>query len=189
MGILYNHFKYYKCQTPTFSLMSRSVAKMPVDSLLSYLQTRFRELLRTSDAFVQEKRVSDNWESHFISRDPNSTESSLDSWLRAVTSLLEMEPEVIQSLVQTSKMRTSHANILVKVSSPWLTLDQEPTALSSSCASPQPLISMEHMSFSAKSSKENRPWMPLSSSDLKAVKPRLHVSSPIAVNCKSNNEK
>ena len=82
-------------------------------------------------------------ESHFISKEVDSIELSLDSWLKVEISPPETELEENQSTEENLKMRTSQTSILVEEFSQWPTLDQEPTDPNSSYALVLPLILME----------------------------------------------
>ena len=62
---------------------------MPEELLSNCMQTKLQRPLRTSDASALEKRELENLENHFISKDLVSTELSLNSWLKEVTSLPE----------------------------------------------------------------------------------------------------
>merc|ERR1711935_649706 len=91
----------------SFSLMSPLVDKMPEESPSSFTPIRFQRPLRTSEPSALEKKVLENQESHFTSRDQVSTESLMISWPKEEISLEETEPEVSQSTVRNSQMRTS----------------------------------------------------------------------------------
>ena len=58
----------------------------------------FQKLLKTSEPYALERKVSENLESHFTSRDLLSTESSLSLWPKEEISLLETVPEENQSM-------------------------------------------------------------------------------------------
>ena len=103
------------------------------------------------------------WKEHFNhrliaelshTREVHSTESFLDSWLRAVTLLTEMERVVNQSGDHTSMMRISIFTILNHICSQWQTLVQTRTDLNSSSRSKQLRILMAIMSSSARFSKD-----------------------------------
>ena len=58
----------------------------------------FHRLLRTSEPSALVRRELENLESHSTSRDPLSTELSLNSWPKVGISPLETELEVSQSM-------------------------------------------------------------------------------------------
>ena len=73
--------------------MSPLVVNKPVELLLNFLLTNAQRLLRTSELSAQEKKELVKQESHFTTKDPHSTESSLSSWLKVEISPPETELE------------------------------------------------------------------------------------------------
>ena len=72
-----------------------------------YLEILSQKLLRTSELFALEKKVLENKESLYISKDPFSIELFQDLWPREETSLMDLELEENLSMERNSQMRTS----------------------------------------------------------------------------------
>merc|ERR1712227_1056294 len=134
MGNLFNFLnrQINICQTLLSSLTSRLAVKPQVESQWSCMLIRLQKLLRTSEPSAQVRRVLENQESLYTTRDQHSIVSFLNSWLKVVISLLEMEQVVNQSMVRNLKMKTSLSSILTEVICLWLTLDPIQTVHSSS---------------------------------------------------------
>ena len=130
-----------------FSSTSQSEERLRDWSSLLIIQI-LQKLLRTSVVSALARRVWVHKVGLFTSRDPSSTESFLASWLKVAISLEAMAAVANPSMVANSKMKIFPKSMTEEVFSPWPTLDQTPTALSSSYASFQLLISMESTSFS-----------------------------------------
>merc|ERR1711862_632986 len=146
-----------------------------------------RRLLKISDASAQERRVWERVASHSTLRDLPSTESSMISWLKVVTSLLETEQVVNQSMVTNSMMRTSLRGTQEEGICQWLMLVQIPTVHNSFCASLRLNGSMANIAFSAKLLKVCKYLMPLN--QLAQDKPEHHVSLLIVDNSEDEGHK
>merc|ERR1711934_638372 len=114
-------------QTLSSSSMSLSVAKTQAESQWNCMLKIPQKLLRISEPSALVSWVWENQESHFIIRDLLSIESSQNSWLREVTSLLEMELVESPSMVGISQMRTSRLSIKEEEISLWPTPAQTQT--------------------------------------------------------------
>merc|ERR1712228_457946 len=126
MGI---HIWYIQKSSSTYLLAARRRAESRSNCLPKpQLHQRISEL----SAPGRKDRVSR--ESHCTSRDANSTESFLTSWLRAVTSLQETARVAKASTGKSLKMKTSSSSIPEGASSPWPMPVQAPMAPSSSSA-------------------------------------------------------
>merc|ERR1711865_138850 len=100
MGIInFNITNTYKCQTQKFSSISLSVDNKLVESPSSFALIKLQRLLRTSEPSALERKVLERAESHFITKDHLSTESSLNSWPKVEISPLETELVESQSTV------------------------------------------------------------------------------------------
>merc|ERR1712166_526573 len=93
MGNLLKSKNKYKWLTQKSSSISPLVDKTPVELLLNSSPINAQRPLRTSELSALEKKVSVNQESHFITRDPHSIESSLNSWPKVEISPPETELE------------------------------------------------------------------------------------------------
>ena len=138
------------------------------------------------------------WKEHFNhrliaelshTREVHSTESFLDSWLRAVTLLTEMERVVNQSGDHTSMMRISIFTTLNHICSQWQTLVQTQTDHNSSSRSKQHHILMVIMSSSVRFSKDLKLYRSCRESDHLTALHLREQSSGIVASSKVINHK
>ena len=127
-------YKLNQCQTLKFSSTSPSATSPLAGLSWSSTLTLSPRLLRTSEPCVLERRELARVGSPCTSRDPFSTELSLNLCSKVVTSPTLLALVVSQSTALSSLMRTSSTSTLALVSCPWLTPDPTPTDLSSSSA-------------------------------------------------------
>ena len=109
---------------------------------------------KTSEPSAPERKAQESRESHYTSKDVNSTESSKISWHKVETSQEGTELAVKVSTEENSQTRTSQISIQEGESSLWLMQDQAQMDLNSSCASWPLHISTEDIVFSAKFPEE-----------------------------------
>merc|ERR1712032_263469 len=91
----------------------------------------FQRLLKTSLDYALVSTVSDSLENLFGTKEASSTESSPHSWLKAVTSQMEMGQVVSQSTGQHLTMKTLSSLSQRSTYLLWQTLDQTPMVPSS----------------------------------------------------------
>merc|ERR1712127_202921 len=147
-----------------FSSICPSVVLPPVKLSWNFAPMSFPEPPRTSELSAPARRVS-------ATRDHPSTESFPSSCARAVTSPTTTVLVANRSTETNSRTRTSSSSTLDLVSSPWPTLVQTPTVLSSSCAPSRPRGSTTSTLFSSPSAaKTAPPARRLSSPTVESVK-------------------
>merc|ERR1711865_1027762 len=148
---------------------------------LDFSEIQFHKLLLTLKPFVLEKKVLENLERIFISKNLLSTELSQGSWPKEEISQWEMEEVENPSMVKSSRMRTSKLNTPNHTFYLWLTPDQTLMDLNSLSLSLPPHGSMVDTSFSEKFLKVKKLSKLLRPLDLKVERPPRRQSSLIQV--------